>query len=183
MELILISNSKLKIMLTAEDMKKYNIDCEGDVTLRRGFRPVLERARRDCGFDPCGGRLLVQVFPSRSGGCELFVTRVGQEDRASQTKKNESAVFLFDTLGDLIALCGALECRGYGEGSLALLLEGGACALVLPDICGGEPLPLDAAVLEEYGRRCEGECARIYIEEHSVRLCEGNAVRMLSRFC
>ncbi len=28
MELILISNSKLKIMLSAEDMKKYNIECD-----------------------------------------------------------------------------------------------------------------------------------------------------------
>ena len=31
MELILISNSKLKIMLSAEDMKKYNIEKLEDI--------------------------------------------------------------------------------------------------------------------------------------------------------
>ena len=92
MELILISNSKLKIMLSAEDMKRYNIECDGETALRRGFKPVLDMARRDCGFESEGGRLLVQVFPSRGGGCEMFITRVALDsgkDRARDASSQD----------------------------------------------------------------------------------------------
>ena len=40
MELILISKSKLKIMLDALDMKKYRIETDTVTAMRRGFRPV-----------------------------------------------------------------------------------------------------------------------------------------------
>ena len=50
MEVILISNSKVKIMLTEEDLREFAIDCdaaESDADLRRRFKDVLRRADDD----------------------------------------------------------------------------------------------------------------------------------------
>ncbi|MGM9643264.1 MAG: adaptor protein MecA [Eubacteriales bacterium] len=183
MELILISNSKLKIMLSAEDMKKYNIDSDGECALRRGFAPVLERAHDDCGFDINSGRLLVQVFPSREGGCEMFVTRVAQERRTQEQGEEyrpSPSVCILRTVSDLTALCRALCSRGYGSESSAYALNEGVYALILPDLDRDECLPLEACVISEYGERRDCENIEGYIKEHARPIFTCGAVSRLA---
>lgn len=84
MELIVISQSKLKIMLTAPDMQYYelqgnHINCVDENT-RRAFRHIFDDARLQVGFDTAGERLFVQLYASRDGGCEIFVTKLGCEE-------------------------------------------------------------------------------------------------------
>lgn len=181
MELILISNSKLKIMLSAEDMKTYNIECDGDTALRRGFKPVLERAHSDCGFDIDSGRLLVQVFPSRGGGCEMFVTRVAPSANG-ENACGDASVCIFDTLQYMICASRALALRGFGGESAAYAMSEGAFALILPEFDREERLPTEAAVLEEFG--CRRDCENIegYIKEHARPIFEKNAVERLAEF-
>ncbi len=180
MELILISNSKLKIMLSAEDMKKYNIECDGETALRRGFKPVLDMARRDCGFDTEGGRLLVQVFPSRGGGCEMFITRVALE--SGKAKDRDASVCIFDSIGTMSRLCRILRERGYGKESAAYEVSAGAYALILPEFDRSEALPLGAAVISEFGNRRDCENIEGYIKEHALAIFSENAVARLADF-
>lgn len=182
MELILISNSKLKIMLSAEDMKMYNIECDGETALRRGFKPVLERARLDCGFDIESGRLLVQVFPSREGGCEMFVTRVALSGANEGKRASDASVCIFDTVQSLTSLCRVLNSRGFGENSSAYALREGVYALILPEFDRDERLPLSAAVIEEFGYRRDCENIEGYIKEHARPIFLDNAVALLSEF-
>jgi negative regulator of genetic competence, sporulation and motility len=177
MELILISNSKLKIMLSAEDMKKYNIECDGGSALRQGFKPVLERAHDDCGFDIESGRLLVQVFPSRGGGCEMFVTRIALTGSDGAT---DASVCIFDCLGAMISLCRVLHTRGLGKKSEAYALPEGSFALILPEFDRDERLPLEAAVINEFGYRRDCEKIEGYIKEHSRAIFTENAVARLA---
>ena len=81
MELIVISENKFKIMLSAPDMRRYELNpeamAETDDHTRRAFRHLLD----DCGEigrDTRGERLLVQVYSSKEGGCEIFVTKIKQ---------------------------------------------------------------------------------------------------------
>lgn len=87
MELILISNTKLKIMLDEEDMRKYNIgtdsDCSGGAT-RRAIRSLLECAKEQIGFNTTGEEIFVQLYASKRGGCELFVTKCATEPIETQ---------------------------------------------------------------------------------------------------
>ena len=81
MELIVISESKLKIMLTAPDMAHYELentrmDC-ADAHTRAAFRHIFDDARNRIGFDTQGERLCVQLYASKEGGCEIFVTKLG----------------------------------------------------------------------------------------------------------
>lgn len=86
MELIVITPTKLKIMLTPPDMKRYDLsptrmDCADEET-RRSFRRIFNDARTQIGFDTTGERLFVQLYTSRGGGCEIFVTKLGEGDGA-----------------------------------------------------------------------------------------------------
>ncbi len=83
MELILISESKLKIMLSPPDMARYELevtrmDC-ADAHTRAAFRHIFDDVRAEVGFDTAGAPLFVQLYASPEGGCEIFVTKLEGE--------------------------------------------------------------------------------------------------------
>lgn len=77
----MISDSKLKIMLTSDDMKEYSLDCSTldyeNTETRRAFWSILDEAKHRTGFDAASEKVFVQVYPSRAGGCEMYVTKLG----------------------------------------------------------------------------------------------------------
>ncbi len=81
MELIVISESKLKIMLTSEDLLEYSLDCNSlnyeNTETRRAFWSILDEAKHRTGFDAASEKVFVQVYPSKKGGCEMYVTKLG----------------------------------------------------------------------------------------------------------
>jgi negative regulator of genetic competence, sporulation and motility len=90
MELILISNTKLKIMLNESDMRQYRISEEADCAepdTRRAIRNLLEKAREQIGFNTEGSEIFVQLYTSRKGGCELFITKTSLEEPAQRAKE------------------------------------------------------------------------------------------------
>lgn len=79
METILITKDKIKIMLSDEEMSLYNIDCElskSRVNADAVIWKILDDVSAVSGFDTTTGSFYVQMYPSKSGGCELFVTRL-----------------------------------------------------------------------------------------------------------
>ncbi len=87
MELIMINQTKLKIMLTAPDMTYYELvpdklehmTCTDQHT-RAAFRHIFNDAEAQTGFHTAGEKLLVQMFTSKCGGCEIFVTKLAPDD-------------------------------------------------------------------------------------------------------
>ncbi len=94
MELIVIDDKKLKIMLTAPDMKHYDLHAEeieaASADTRRAFRHIFDDARSRIGFETEGERLFVQLYTSRGGGCEIFVTKLGPAEPAEPTTELHS---------------------------------------------------------------------------------------------
>ena len=76
MEFLVVSKSKLKIMMSRDDMKKYGIDGEDidydNPKIRRSFWKILDEAKERCGFEASGDKVLIQYYPSKDGG-EIFV--------------------------------------------------------------------------------------------------------------
>ena len=88
MELIPINESKIKIMLNESDMKAYNIGDEADCANREtriAIRNILDRAKEQIGFNTEGSEIFVQLYTSKNGGCELFVTK-GSDSSAERDK-------------------------------------------------------------------------------------------------
>ncbi len=82
----MINETKLKIMLSAPDMKHYALlpeKLEGmtctDNETRTAFRHIFDDAEAQSGFHTSGERLMVQMFTSKCGGCEIFVTRLQKD--------------------------------------------------------------------------------------------------------
>lgn len=93
MELIVIDEKKLKIMLTPPDMRHYDLHAErmttANAATRNAFRHIFDDARERIGFDTSGERLLVQLYTSRGGGCEIFVTKLCDEDDLTVSESSE----------------------------------------------------------------------------------------------
>ena len=77
----MISDNKLKVMLCQEDLKHFELKAEeldySNTETKRMFWDVLSQAKHQTGFDTDGQRVLVQLYPSKEGGCEMFVTKIG----------------------------------------------------------------------------------------------------------
>ena len=93
MELLVISESKLKIMLTAPDMIKYDLTAPQTESLsvhdREALRHLFRDAKAEIGFDTEGARLFVQLYSSKEGGCEIFVTKLPESNPISTMWEHE----------------------------------------------------------------------------------------------
>ena len=134
------------------------------------------------------------MYPSKEGGCELFVTRMGvllyeEESEISPKAVRENGrlrlppraaverrAFCFDALPALLALCRRLNTSKQKGESAAFRDERARWWLLLTQK-GGEKLPFAA----EYGREMRADLARLYLAEHGKAICKKNAVQTLAR--
>jgi len=208
MELILINDKKLKIMLTAEDMVRYDIPESGlsyeEFSTRNAFRSILDEAREKTGFDSTGS-IFIQVYPSKSGGCEVYVvkktnekntqcpnTRSSSKKDKSQTsgKKKECFVYFFESVDRVISACASLTASRYtGESSLyfnnSKTLESAGYYLVLTEeiaLCsqnGRKKSIYKSDLAAEFGKKHNGREVLMYIKEHCSQIAPENAVAVM----
>jgi len=189
MELIVISDTKLKVMLTPVDMDTYHLDCATmdyeDNRTRRAFGHLFDEVRQRCGFDASCDRVLVQVYPGGDGGCELFVTKLASG--TTRSEKRSGAVircrkywYVFPDLTAVLSVCRVLNDGRYHRPSDLWLGEDARWYLMLeagPRVTD-QPDPL--AIVEEYGSRCAPGGEEIGFAEHARRIAAGNAVEVLA---
>lgn len=188
MELILINDTKLKVMLDPSDMDDLAMNDIHPRQTRQALTVILEAARKQCGFDASHSRIFVQMYPCRRGGCELFVTKMekrsetfllrsGTEKALTEYRKYEPEkryhsghiIYVFRELGHLLSTCACLLTSGY---------SGGSCAWHDPS--GGFYLSLDSETFfagEHFGKLCPSSMY-YYINEH-CRLLSAEAVPVL----
>ena len=204
--MIRISDTKLKVILSRSDLQELDLDVEtmdyGNVSTKRVFWEILDKARHITGFDVERAKLYVQVFPDAEGGCEMFITKYESEapkDGMQAVKKvyrlalnatpEETGVYVrlgFD------ALCGLCK---------RMKREGVRCAADLYHDCEGGyilalqprrrlPAYISARQKEEHGLPawlCEyGDTGKLdgrgvcYLAEHYEKLACENAVELIA---
>ena len=194
MELIVICDTRLKIMLTGEDMAHYDLGdpCKEEVSphTREALRHILTDARAEIGFDTEGDRLLVQLYASKGGGCEIFVTKLEDTGEARLIKRIQGEVsdvgqkrtvwMRIETLEDLTALCRRLKAGGYRGESCLYISEGRESlwyvSLTVHELWDGT---VDHPYLWEYGTEVKEEIS-LYLAEYGRGICTDNAVERLS---
>jgi negative regulator of genetic competence, sporulation and motility len=191
MELLRITDKKLKVTLTEEDMERYQLDrdtMDYDTTeTRSAFWQILDEAKHKTGFDACGSRIFVQIYASRDGGCEMYVTIAEEEGRGrrrgeGQVRGGES-LYRFDSLDTLLTVCRKLSELGYAEKSAAYT-EGGAYYLLIRERLESSIMSPKAvgefSFIEEYGDRLPGSLSLFRLREHGECLSEDGAVERFS---
>ena len=191
MELILINESKLKIMLSPDDMQKYELCCDSvdysSTETRRAFWNILDQAKHRTGFDAASERVYIQLYPSRDGGCEMYVTKIGMictpqvhgTDAKPRIVQNDIAC-VFPDMTSLLRACKAVLERKIACKSRAYTGDAGSCMLFLRiDLRSSDTERL--AFIGEFGEIYDCALAQAYANEHYRCICKENAVQTLAR--
>ena len=198
MEWIRISQNKLKIMLSAEDTSRYALNCRdadyADALTREAFRDILNDVQGASGFDTSEDKIYIQMYPSKEGGCELFVTKMGlllgdpepvAKGAEAQTKrtffKRKRSAFRFERLEHLTALCRRLHSLPFGGESEVWQDEHNGWWLLLTE-CEATLAEKMIGFLREYGKSYPFEDVRSYLPEHAKQICASEAVDTFARF-
>lgn len=187
MELILINDRKLKITLSESDMKEYDIDC-GTVDYsrtetRRAFWSLLDEAKHRTGFDAASDRVYIQLYPSREGGCEMYITKLGtfpdsaaRGDDSIAVATGRTMAYAFPGTDPMLRVCRQLERSGFCGTSAAYSVDDGTFLLVLGNIrCDN-----NVAFVSEFGDEVDPERLETALPEHGS-LISDNAVPALAR--
>ena len=184
MELIVISESKLKVMLDPSDLADLHITDTNRLATRETLTEILRKAKASCGFDATVGRLFVQMYPCKRGGCELFVTKLemrggkepvthsGGERTLTEYKRYTSErryksghiIYAFDEMRHMLSTCACLQRSGYAGDSSAYQ-DPGAFVYYLS---------LDEETFfagEHLGKLCPSSYY-YYINEHCRMICD-----------
>ncbi|MBE6601584.1 MAG: adaptor protein MecA [Ruminococcaceae bacterium] len=208
MELIRISDRKLKIMLTPMDMCHFELypdrfgeDSEG---MHRAFRLLLDEVRRQTDFDADDSRISVQYFPSREGGCEMFICNLHAEQENEESridaklpsakpctelrpykKRNGSfrrnCAYRFERLEHLLSACRRLLQNGGITESSVYRDEGGDYLLFVTVLATSPySTPEELEFVVEYGSIENEPRLRVYIREHATLICPSDAVARMA---
>ena len=174
MEFLLIGDIKLKVTLTPEDCREYQIDTsESDFStaeMRAVVRDVLERARIECGFSAEGERILAQLYPMPDGSCELLVTKLKRrfanernaypDAEGLGSLESRRGAYRFPDLATLRAAAHALlrDGREYD----AYMSETGECYISVSE-CNTDGIS-DIEAIIEYGDRIDSIPPYIFSE-------------------
>ena len=208
MEIIVISDNKLKIMLCEEDLKQFELRADqldySNTETKRMFWDILSKVKHQTGFDTDGQRVLVQLYPSKEGGCEMFVTKMGVMCHCGSEKDNSECasrspqllgsnqtaqiknitfnVFSFEKNEELLNVCRRLDSIGYTGESALYIGENGQKYLFLSELDFSDYAPPDEfSFILEYAKLENKENIDYYVLEHSKTICQSNAVSILSR--
>lgn len=182
MDFLVVSDSKLKIMMSLDEMKKYGIDGDNidydNPKTRRAFWKILDAAKESCGFEVSGDKVLIQFYPAKDGS-EIFVTKLGlisagAERTISKSSKvamltTRRAVYKFSSLESISACARAIERENCENEPQAYSDEYGGYYLITEERRSGSGRGLDISMINEFGDEIPSNLAP-YIAEHSKRL-------------
>lgn len=194
MEILKISDSKIKIMLTPGDVKSFGFNIKNvdynDIETRSAVWRLLDEAKKKCGFDAGQEKLLIQFYPSQDGGAELFVTKLSGLAKQSERRLSRSEgvtmlqttkqIYNFASLGDLIRAAKTVKDMDYiKESELYYSDDEGYYLLVLGR--GGSRLGdvSELAVLSEYSKRLPNALLP-FVTEHCELIRSHDAIGLLS---
>lgn len=205
MDITYINSKNIKISVSHRELCEHGLDAESldysKTRTKRFIWELLDTAYIQTGFDADGARIIVRVFPSSDGGCELFVTKSTSRDRAENfvtgrkieneaVKKDGDFICIVSDAEKLFVLCSRLKTAGFRGNSTLFGGKDDSFALV----CRGETrMPSyiskcaevrekDYSFAAEYGDCFPADDIGIaYLSEHFDMICESGAVERLGR--
>lgn len=192
MDLILISSNKLKVTLSEDEVLKYNIptfDGIASISDNKSIHTLLYDIQKMSGFDTASENLLIEIFESYDGGCEMFITKAAQENKKSYSKgeirelckrcmyKSSSIGYIFTCSESLISACRALYNAKFNTYSSAYLDSTGRYFLLLKSadpFCAMDSKMLSVA--DEFGDMTDKNYLEEYLSEHAALICPDNAI-------
>ena len=191
MEYILINEEKLKVTLDKKDLSAWEM-CIDDFDYTNPdaksiFEGILHYAKKEFGFDTSGHRVLLQLFPSKDGGCELFITKLGELSTGTEGGDNEmnekKRAYSFECLSHLLSVCKILNSKEIVLESSAWHTSDGRWYLLLSSFKDADtdksPLITKLSFIEEFGEREDPLTLSHYLGEYANEIATTDAIRIL----
>lgn len=186
MEIIEINKENYKIILSESDLvsfgtdsKRFTSDYESS---KIALSAILIKLHEENGITSKPDSMLVQFFPSKSGGGELFLSYKKKEyysKRVFNRNPNSSRLYtaVFDSLDDMILLLRRFRNDAYFPKS-DLFYGGSHYILCIYQNNAAGDLP---DYIHEYARVCfTDELAAAKLYEHTECICKNNAAKIIS---
>lgn len=181
MDFLVVSDTKLKIMMNREEMKKYGIDGEDidydNPKIRRAFWRILDVAKEKCGFEASGDKVLIQFYPAKDGS-EIFVTKLGLISAGAERTiakssrvamlSTKTSVYTFPNLTSLCRAARLIDFETCERPPRAFFDENGSYYMVTEERRGSERTA-EISPICEFGREIPSNLAH-YIAEHSSEI-------------
>ena len=200
MEHILISPGKLKLMLTKSDLDKYELDCETmdseDTLTKRAFRELLDDVKRVSGFDASEDKVFIQLYPSRDGGAEIYITRLtaNKEEKSHRDDTIKlSSVYRFESMTALLNLCEKISAQSLtantqplipysssaweADGKYYLICEEN---ITYRDYLRKGKTDRFSEYIPDSAKRLQTAAALPYVKEHCSCICAHDAITVLA---
>ena len=208
MELVVINENKLKVMMNETDMKIYGLD-ENEfycsiTNARDILRKIIKNSPVRTGFEdiPIDEKILIQLYPDKTGGCELYITRISLDEKEDDTfmpQENDERYLLpkpiikkqglkipllsykFDNLE--FAMCAAKEMyrRNYNGASSFYRDQEGKYFLFVNNLKNeGAEYKNVTDFLSEFGELTNTENTRLALSERGKCIFKENAVKQLT---
>ena len=203
MQLIVINESIFKMIFTEQDMEEYGLDEDefhlSAINTRRIISEIIKKSPQKRELEDIGSdeKLLIQYYPEKKGGCELFVTRIplekdfyevsdmtdGARDKkllGLETAKKCTLTYSFSELAWAIAAARELKARKFEGKSTLYHIEHKKYYLSLYPSNSPEAVRSPSCFLPEFGELENSEHMLLYLTEHGALLYEGDAIENLT---
>ncbi|MDD2361718.1 MAG: adaptor protein MecA [Oscillospiraceae bacterium] len=181
MKIDLLDNGCLKILLTEEDLRDYNLSFEdldyNNENTRTALHHILDTARREIGFD-LSVSLVIEAIPV-DGGCLLLLTPTGGKRHVRMKRVVGPYIFELDDVDTVLHLAKSVGGNTPPMfGSSLYRFDKRYRLIIYP----GAPLSREMGNLfHEFGRPAgEGDIAAAYTAEHGESIAVGDALGQLS---
>ena len=201
MELIVINENKLKIMMNENDMHYYGLDENEFHCSIINTREILEKILRNSpiktGFEDVlsTDKILMQLYPEKNGGCELYITKIafdemedttfmpeGKDTKCLLPKPTQKTPFIsykFENLEYAINAARELNNRSYVGPSSFYRDTDGRYVLFVDN--QRKELSSISCLLSEFGEQVNGENTYLLLSERGKRIFKEGAVEELSK--
>ena len=110
-----ITDSKIRIILSLQDMQSNNLSAENvlsnSVDSLKLLETIITRAEKELGFNPEDAKLLIEAVPSNKD-CIFTITKL-LDEKICYSKSNNFFIFKFETFDDFLNLCTFLNNFSY----------------------------------------------------------------------
>ena len=176
-------------------MKQYSLDCNtvdyDNTETRKAFWNILDEVKHKTGFDAASHKIFIQLYPSRGGGCEMYVTKLGERHKKNDEDQElcklhplhkRRAAYSFSSVDDIISVCRRLAEIGFSDKSSVWRSHiDDKYFLILEEPEENAYLPLtESSFIFEYGKSENLKHTLLFLHEQADCISDGDAVETLS---
>ncbi len=190
MEFVKINEKAIKITLSSSEAQSLEIDSDIAFDPEKSkliFREMLTEAKKEIGFQYAGERIVAEVFDSRDGGCEIFISCLSGDEIMYKDKgeeallsklKLQNSIFCFDNIDSLLKGCFLLfKAKCKKNTSVYYDPEKEKYYILLEDVSKKD---IKYGFLYELSKRVKSSRSD-YLKERCTLICEGNAHEVLGK--